>query len=301
MSAVSAPYSRHGEESGRLPKSPKPRNPKPQIPRRRVPTCSRSGRRWRNCSIPRSIAAKAAWVRAPACSRRRIIPGTAAPAAKPPRIGRGNRRRKAMMWRSGTLLSPSPPRGASERSSLWGRGGGSTGTHLWLPPPRPPPARGRGEKRASSTNPASAKPRNANSRRRITAPRRPSRRSTRNWQATRLHHGGRRRRRDGAAAAQQDGGARRRRDRGCAGRADPRRPPRIQGRRRPDQNLDAASPAAPGKIRRRRAALSSNPNTSRRATSRPRSRIWSKASAVTTAPRCCSASPARARPTPWPR
>ena len=70
---------------------------------------------------------------------------------------------------------------------------------------------------------------------------------------TRLHHRGGRRRRAGAAAAQQDGGARRRRHRGCAGRADPRRPPRIQGRGRPGENLDAASPAPPGEIRRRRA------------------------------------------------
>ena len=69
--------------------------------------------------------------------------------------------------------------------------------------------------------------------------------------ATRLHHRGGRRRRDGAAAAQQDGGARRRRHRRRAGRADPRRPSRVQGRGRPDQNLGAASPAAPGEIRRR--------------------------------------------------
>ena len=61
-------------------------------------------------------------------------------------------------------------------------------------------------------------------------------------------------RRDGAAAAQQDGGARRRRHRRRAGKPDPRRPPRVQGRGRPGQDLDAASPAAPGKIRRRRAA-----------------------------------------------
>ncbi|WP_416207770.1 hypothetical protein [Bradyrhizobium sp. SEMIA] len=38
-----------------------------------------------------------------------------------------------------------------------------------------------------------------------------------------------------------------------------------------------------------------------RATSRPRSRSWSRASSATTARRCCSASPAPARPTPWPR
>ena len=60
--------------------------------RRRGPRCSRSGRRWRNCSIPRSIAARAALAPAPGCSRRRTIPGTAAPAARPPRIARGPRR-----------------------------------------------------------------------------------------------------------------------------------------------------------------------------------------------------------------
>ena len=45
-----------------LPKSPaNPRNRRRQVPRRtrrrRGPTCSRSARRWRNCSIPRSTAA----------------------------------------------------------------------------------------------------------------------------------------------------------------------------------------------------------------------------------------------------
>jgi len=87
----------------------------------------------------------------------------------------------------------------------------------------------------------------------------------------RLHHRGGRRRGDGAAAAQQDGGARRRRHRGRAGHPDPRRTARVQGRGRKDENLDAASPAAPGKIRRRASRSSSSPNTSRRATSPPRS------------------------------
>ncbi len=41
--------------------------------------------------------------------------------------------------------------------------------------------------------------------------------------------------------------------------------------------------------------------SSRRATSRRRSTSWSRASSATTAPRCCSASPARARPSPWRR
>ena len=112
---------------------------------------------------------------------------------------------------------------------------------------------------------------------------------------------GGRRRGAGAAAAQQDGGARRQGHRRRAGKPDPRRPPGIQGRRRQRQAVGAAPAAAPGEIRRRRAASSSSPNTSRRATSRPRSRNWSRASTATTARRCCSASPARARPTPWPR
>ena len=72
--------------------------------------------------------------------------------------------------------------------------------------------------------------------------------------ATRPAHRGRRRRGAGPAAAQQDGSARRQGDRRRAGEPDPRRPPRIQGRRRPGENLDAAPPAAPGEIRRRRAA-----------------------------------------------
>ena len=65
--------------------------------------------------------------------------------------------------------------------------------------------------------------------------------------------------------------------------------------------VDAAPPAAPGKIRRRQAARDRNPSSSRRATSPRRSANWSRASSATTARRCCSASPARARPSPWPR
>ena len=49
------------------------------------------------------------------------------------------------------------------------------------------------------------------------------------------------------------------------------------------------------------AASSSSPISIRRATSRRRSPNWSKACSATTAPRCCSASPAPARPSPWPR
>ena len=79
------------------------------------------------------------------------------------------------------------------------------------------------------------------------------------------------------------------------------RGPRRIPRGRSVQNLDAAPAAAAGKIRRRPARSSSNPNSIPRATSRRRSRNWSKACGATTARRCCSASPARARPSPWPR
>ena len=90
-----------------IPKSP----PKPRNPRRIVPMCSRSGRRWRNCSIPRSTAAMPVWVPAPDCSRRRKIRKTAAPAARPRCIARGRRRAApATMWRSGMLPSPRPLR-----------------------------------------------------------------------------------------------------------------------------------------------------------------------------------------------
>ena len=75
----------------------------------------------------------------------------------------------------------------------------------------------------------------------------------------------------------------------------PRRIPRSQ----PD--LDAAPAAAAGQIRRRPHASSSSPISTPRATSRRRSPTWSKACGATTAPRCCSASPAPARPSPWPR
>ena len=105
----------------------------------------------------------------------------------------------------------------------------------------------------------------------------------------------------GAAAAQQDGSARRQGDRRRAGKSDPRGPPGVPQGRRPAEGVDAAPAAAPGKVRRRRALRDQVRVRSRRATSRPRSPNWSRASTATTARRCCSASPARARPTPWPR
>ncbi len=77
--------------------------------------------------------------------------------------------------------------------------------------------------------------------------------------------------------------------------------PEFKGEDGQMKDLDAAPAAAPGKIRRRRALRDQVRLSSRRATSRPRSPSWSRASGATTAPRCCSASPGPARPTPWPR
>ena len=90
---------------------------------------------------------------------------------------------------------------------------------------------------------------------------------------------------------------RRHRDRGGAVGADRERQPAAQER----PAVDAAPAGAAGKIRRRHRHRHEVAISSRPATSRRRSRIWSKASTAPTARRCCSASPAPARPSPWPR
>ena len=76
-----------------------------------------------------------------------------------------------------------------------------------------------------------------------------------------------------------------------------RRQPALQGR----QALGAAPPAAAGEVRRRHPLHASSPTSSRPATSRRRSPSSSTASAGRSATRCCSASPARARPSRWRR
>lgn len=77
----------------RRPPTP-PRSPAELRNRKRTgPTCSRSGPRSPSCSIPPSTAARAASVPQRDCSLRRTIPGTAAAAARPPRIARGRRPR----------------------------------------------------------------------------------------------------------------------------------------------------------------------------------------------------------------
>ena len=141
-------------------KSPsKAQNRKRQVLRRRGPMYSRSGRRWRNCSIPRSIAAKAALAHPPDCSRLRTIPGIAAPAARPPRIARAHRRAGPVrMWRSATpsrsvMHRPPLPLAGSEASEARsrGRGWGERRARCLVahPPPQPSPARGEGaEKQA---------------------------------------------------------------------------------------------------------------------------------------------------------
>ncbi len=70
------------------------------------------------------------------------------------------------------------------------------------------------------------------------------------------------------------------------------------------RNRRQLRPASPARARpRRRAARrsSSSPTIRRRATSRPRSPNWSNRPRRASATRCCSASPDRARPSPWPR
>ena len=89
---------------------------------------------------------------------------------------------------------------------------------------------------------------------------------------------------------------RRLRHRARAGDAAARGPPGIRR-----AAVDAAPPAAAGEIRRRPAA---GDPIGFRAQGRPadrRSPTWSKACGARTAPRCCWASPAPARPSPWPR
>ena len=250
------------KKSGKTPKSKAPN------PRRIGPTCSRSGRRWRNCSIPRSTAAMPAWDRAPACSRRRTIPGIAAPAAKPPRIARGRRPRTRGARCDGRVAQPSRGKSAASRSRS--PGGGTAGldeapqanygTSATIPTLDPELAKQLGFTTEEEDVAALARP-----------PR--NKMEALGVAATA----------DALEALIRDGR------------------PEFKGEDGQRENLDAAPPAAPGEIRRRRALRASSPNTSRRATSRPRSPNWSRASTATTARRCCSASPAPARPTPWPR
>ena len=89
---------------------------------------------------------------------------------------------------------------------------------------------------------------------------------------------------------------RRRRHRAGAGDAAARGPPGIRR-----AAVDAAPPAAAGKIRRRPAAGDPIGFRAQGRSAAPPSPTWSKACGARTAPRCCSASPAPARPSPWRR
>ena len=223
------------KKPGKTPKSKAPSRPA---------TCSRSGRRWRNCSIPRSTAASAAWAPAPDCSRRRIIPGIAAPAAKPPRIARGPRRASTGDDVAKRDASSSPPPRAE------GSGGGRNGTR-GTPTPTLPAGEGRAAGATSGFD---------------EAPQREFAPANYGTSATIPTLDPELAKQLGFTTEEEDAAAMARPPRnkmealGVAATADalesadPRRPPRIQGRGRPGQNLDAASPAAPGEIRRRRAA-----------------------------------------------
>ena len=82
----------------------------PAINRGEAGVGSTTGTRGSEKKVPPSPALphKGGGRKTPACSRRRIIPGIAAPVAKPPPIARGPRRgERAMMWRSGMRRLPS--------------------------------------------------------------------------------------------------------------------------------------------------------------------------------------------------
>ena len=175
----------------------------------------------------------------PDCSRRRIIPGTAAPGRSRGASGAGVDAQPARTWRSG----PDATR------------------------PAAPAAPGFEEAPQANYGTTATIPR-----------------STRNWRNNSASPPRKKTPRTGPAAAQQDGSARRRRHRRRAGSADPRRPPRIQGRRRPGPKSGRRIARRARKSPKVASASSSSPNTSRRATSPSRSPNWSRASRATTAP-----------------
>ncbi len=223
------------------------------------PRCSRSGRRWRNCSIPRSIAARAGLAPAPGCSRRRTIPGTAVPAAKPPRIARGPRRAAASetVAKRDAAGAENPGLGEAPQREF---APANYGTAATIPTLDPELAKQLGFTTEEEDAAAMARP-----------PR--NKMEALGVAATA----------DALEALIRDGRPEFKGEDGQVKIWTPHRPPR------PEKSEGGV------------AASSSSPNTSRRATSRPRSPTWSRASSATTARRCCSASPARARPTPWPR
>ena len=258
MSAGLIPYSPHGEEprhSQKAHENPEIEGAKFQgVEARRAADRAGAGGTAQSRDQPRRCRAR---FRTPDCSRRRTIPGTAAPAAKPPRIARGRRRGASGMWRSAMPLDTSraspPPTLRRERG---GSGVGGEAEYVEKSQPASPlPLAGEGQGGGASAN---AGPGFAESPQREFAPANYGTSATiptldpelaKQFGFTTEEEDARR---DGAAAAQQDGGARRRRHRRRAGKPDPRRPPRVQGRGRPDQDLDAAPSAAPGEIRRRR-------------------------------------------------
>ena len=134
-------------------KTPKSKAPNPRPTDR---TCSRSLRRWPNCSIPRSTAAMPAWARAPACSRRRTIRGTAAPAARRRRTARAPRPREPAKTSPNAMSCLLRP-------------------EVWKKPPRPITARRRPSPRSTPNSRANS----ACPRRKTTTRRWPGRRAAR--------------------------------------------------------------------------------------------------------------------------
>ena len=241
--------------------------------------CSRSGRRWRNCSIPRSTAAMPASAPAPDCSRRRTIPGTAAPAARPPRIARGRRRAGPsddVAKRDASLASPDHP------------------AH-----PRPRPTGGRGRMQAGPPRSAAAstKPPQANYGTSATIP------TLDPELAKQL----------GFTTEEEDLAAMARPPRnkmealGVAATADALENLIRDGRpefKGEDGQIKIWTPHRPPRPEKSEGGVPLRDQIRIRAEGRPADRDQGTGRGhqrATTAPRCCSASPAPARPTPWPR
>ena len=161
MSARAFSFSRrlispHIPVAGEEPRPPQKTRQNPRNRRRHRPDVSRSGRRWRNCSIPRSTAAMPAWDRAPACSRRpdnswdRRTGGEAAA-----HRARASTRAPAIEVAKRDAFCSSPPP-AHAHSAVEGWGGGCFGAFHCrrvcrdTPTPNPSPAlRGRERSRSA--------------------------------------------------------------------------------------------------------------------------------------------------------
>ena len=219
----------------------------------------------------------------PATPRPARGPRAASPASRLPPPAGGRRRHSGdaalgQRLRRGERAVSACPRAVSPSSPLAGRGVGVRGSNRHPsqaspPHPNPLPAKDgeRGSSRLHPPGPAQHRPAVPQLRR---------------------HDG------EPQCAARPPARALRARPPGAGAAADAGHPPAGVGR---PARLHAAPAAAPREERGRHRLPHRVGPASRRATSPPPSPSWWPASASTSATRCCSASPARARPSPWPR